>query len=56
MQVVPARELVIGDVVIIETGDYIPADLRLIEAINLKIQESALTRRVTSNREKYKRN
>lgn len=43
MQVVPARELVPGDVVILETGDYIPADLRLIETVNLKIQESALT-------------
>ncbi len=32
-----------GDIVIIETGDYIPADLRLCEAVNLKIQESALT-------------
>ncbi len=37
------RELVPGDVVILETGAVIPADLRLNEAINLKIQESALT-------------
>ncbi len=43
VQVVPARELVPGDIVILETGDYVPADIRLIEAINLKIQESALT-------------
>ena len=43
VQVVPARELVPGDVVILETGDYVPADLRLTEAINLKIQEAALT-------------
>ena len=42
-QVIPARELVPGDIVIIETGDYISADLRLIEAVNLKSQESSLT-------------
>lgn len=35
--------LVPGDVVIIEAGDYIPADIRLVESINLKINESALT-------------
>ena len=42
-QVIPARELVPGDIVIIETGDYVSADLRLIEAVNLKAQESSLT-------------
>ena len=42
-QVNPARELVPGDVVIIETGDYVSADLRITEAINLKAQESSLT-------------
>jgi P-type Ca2+ transporter type 2C len=40
---VPSRELVPGDIVIIETGTIVPADLRLTEAVNLKIQESALT-------------
>lgn len=43
MQVIPARELVQGDVVVLDTGDYIPADLRIIEAVNLKSQESSLT-------------
>ncbi|MBQ2937992.1 MAG: cation-translocating P-type ATPase [Clostridia bacterium] len=43
MIVVPAKELVPGDVVVLDTGDYIPADLRIIEAINLKSQESSLT-------------
>lgn len=42
-QVIPARELVPGDVVVIETGDYVAADLRIIEAVNLKSQESSLT-------------
>ena len=42
-QVIPARELVPGDFVIIETGDYVSADLRIIEAVNLKSQESSLT-------------
>lgn len=40
---IESRELVVGDIVEIETGDCIPADIRLTEAINLKIQEAALT-------------
>ncbi len=43
VQVIESRELVVGDVVEIETGDSVPADLRLSEAVNLKIQEAALT-------------
>lgn len=43
MEVIPSRLLVPGDIVVLETGDYIPADLRIIEAVNLKSQESALT-------------
>ena len=40
---IPTRELVPGDIVILETGAVIPADLRLTEAVNLKVQESSLT-------------
>jgi len=43
MEVIPSKDLVPGDIVIIETGDYISADLRIIEAINLKSQEASLT-------------
>ena len=40
---VPARELVPGDVIILHTGDRIPADARLLEAVNLQLEEAALT-------------
>jgi Ca2+-transporting ATPase len=40
---VPARDLVPGDVLLVQSGDRIPADARLVEAVNLKIEESALT-------------
>ena len=40
---VPARDLVPGDVVVLRAGNRIPADARLIEAVNLQIQEAALT-------------
>jgi Ca2+-transporting ATPase len=40
---VPARDLVPGDIVFLEAGNHVPADLRLLEAINLQIEEAALT-------------
>jgi len=42
-QVIPSREIVPGDICLIKTGDMIPADSRLVEATNLKINESSLT-------------
>ncbi|WKZ37517.1 MAG: cation-translocating P-type ATPase [Anaerolineales bacterium] len=42
-QELSARELVPGDILHLETGNVIPADLRLLEAVNLRIQEAALT-------------
>lgn len=40
---IASKDVVPGDVVILDAGDYIPADLRLIESVNLKIDEAALT-------------
>lgn len=40
---IPSRELVVGDIVSIEAGDYIPSDGRIIESYNLKVDESSLT-------------
>jgi P-type Ca2+ transporter type 2C len=42
-QKIPATELVPGDVILLYTGDKVPADSRLIEAHNLKVDEAALT-------------
>ena len=40
---IPGREIVAGDIVLLEAGNYVPADLRLIETVNLKIEEASLT-------------
>ena len=40
---IPARELVVGDVIVLESGDRIPADMRLLEANSCYAEESALT-------------
>ncbi len=42
-QTVPARDVVVGDLVHVEVGDAVPADCRLIETTRLRIDESALT-------------
>ena len=43
LKTVEITELVVGDLVVLEAGDYVPADLRLVESVNLKIDESTLT-------------
>lgn len=43
VSLVPKDELVVGDIVIISTGDEIPADLELLETTDLKISESTMT-------------
>ncbi|MDR2658332.1 MAG: calcium-translocating P-type ATPase, PMCA-type [Oscillospiraceae bacterium] len=40
---VPSSELAVGDVVLLEAGDAVPADIRLIQCASLKIEEAALT-------------
>lgn len=40
---VPSSELVVGDLVILEAGDSVPADCRIIESASMKIEEAALT-------------
>jgi P-type E1-E2 ATPase len=42
-RVVPATQLVPGDIVVIKSGDKIPADLRLLSTANLQVQEAMLT-------------
>jgi P-type Ca2+ transporter type 2C len=40
---IPSKDLVPGDVIILHTGDRVPADARLLETINLQVEEAALT-------------
>jgi len=39
----PARELVPGDIILLRSGDKVPADARVVEAVNLQVEEAALT-------------
>lgn len=42
-QTIPARELVPGDIVLLEAGDYVPADGRILQSASLKVNEGMLT-------------
>jgi Ca2+-transporting ATPase len=43
VQVLPARDLAVGDLVLLEAGEAVPADLRLLESAQLRVEEAALT-------------
>ncbi len=40
---IPSEELVVGDIIVLEAGDSVPADARIIECASMKIEEAALT-------------
>jgi Ca2+-transporting ATPase len=40
---IPSYELVPGDLVFLESGNFVPADIRLLEAVNLRVEEASLT-------------
>ena len=43
IMIVPSEELVVGDIILLEAGDAVPADGRILESASLKIEEAALT-------------
>lgn len=43
IQVIKSEDLVVGDVILLEAGDSVPADARLLDSASLKIEEAALT-------------
>ncbi|MBO5304556.1 MAG: calcium-translocating P-type ATPase, PMCA-type [Clostridia bacterium] len=43
IQTILSEELVVGDIILVEAGDSVPADARIIECSNLKVEEAALT-------------
>ena len=53
LQEIPRREIVVGDIVIVETGDEVPADGKLLEATDLQVDESSLTGELLTNKEPH---
>jgi len=43
IETIPAEDLVIGDIVVLEAGDSVPADCRILKSASMKIEEAALT-------------
>lgn len=42
-QIIPSEDLVVGDIILLEAGDAVPADARILESASLKVEEAALT-------------
>ncbi|MDQ9705847.1 hypothetical protein RFY99_07830, partial [Acinetobacter baumannii] len=40
---IKSEEIVVGDIVVLEAGDSVPADCRIIESASMKVEEAALT-------------
>ena len=53
LQEIPRREIVVGDIVIVETGDEVPADGKLMESTDLQVDESSLTGELLTNKEPH---
>ena len=53
IQEIPRKDVVVGDIVVLETGEEIPADGELIEAISLQVNESNLTGEPVINKKLY---
>ena len=51
---IPTREIVPGDIVLLQTGDRVSADVRLAESVNLKVDEAALTGESLENSRRWK--
>ncbi len=43
VQVIPSEDIVVGDIILVEAGDAVPADARILESASLKCEEAALT-------------
>ena len=50
VQEIPRKDVVVDDIIILETGEEIPADSQLLEAISLQVNESNLTREPVINK------
>ncbi len=50
IQQIPRRDVVVGDIVIVESGEEVPADCQLLESLNLIVNESSLTGELQANK------
>lgn len=48
---IPRKDVVKGDLIIVEVGDEVPADARLMSSVNLQINESSLTGELLSDKD-----